>query len=130
MKECGICGYIKIESEFYAKNSAKDGLDHRCKECSKIARRESKLQKNFGITSVEYDLMFEDQGGKCFICEADSGYNGNKLSVDHDHNTGEIRGLLCHKCNFGIAHFNDDRKRLMNAMIYLDRKGTGMFIPE
>jgi fructose-1,6-bisphosphatase len=56
------------------------------------------LKRNFGITLAEYDQMLEDQHGICAIC---GGVNpdGKRLAVDHDHETGKVRGLLCTSCN-------------------------------
>lgn len=57
-----------------------------------------KLQTRFGMTLEEYDELFDGQGGVCAICGG-SNPDGRRLAVDHDHETGEIRGLLCYRCN-------------------------------
>ena len=57
--------------------------------------------KKYGITVVEYDAMFIRQGGSCAICEGPPG-SVKGFHVDHDHQTNEVRGLLCHTCNQGM----------------------------
>lgn len=70
-----------------------------------------------GITIADYDALFEEQNGVCAIC---GGTNNTKaLAIDHDHETGYIRGLLCDCCNLGIGHFRDNIELLRNAIRYL-----------
>jgi hypothetical protein len=68
--------------------------------------------------------MVEAQGGLCAICfkpEVRRKEDGTlrALAVDHDHVTGRIRKLLCHRCNLGLGHFDDDIMRLVSAVTYL-----------
>lgn len=66
--------------------------------------------------------MLAAQGGKCAICESTSpGGRWNKnFFVDHEHDSGRVRALLCHNCNAGIGHFFDDIERLRKAIAYLE----------
>lgn len=73
----------------------------------------------YGITAEEYATLHAVQGGVCAICRQECRRNGDQLSVDHDHETGAVRGLLCKSCNQGIAHFEDDVRRLYAAIAYL-----------
>jgi hypothetical protein len=70
--------------------------------------------------------MQKKQGGVCAICEKKETrkYKGKiiRLSIDHNHKTGEIRGLLCHGCNVGIGHFSDSIEFLLKAINYLRAK--------
>ncbi len=76
--------------------------------------------KKLGITEDEYEAMLELQGGTCAICPAEvSGTRGTVWPVDHDHKTGEPRGLLCHTCNQGLGLFKDDPALLARAIDYL-----------
>lgn len=72
----------------------------------------------YGITVELYDSMLAEQGGVCKICGRSNGKR--YMMVDHDHGTGQVRGLLCTNCNCGIGHFCEDRKRLLTAVDYLN----------
>ena len=84
-----------------------------------------KLQELYGITFDEYVSMLDKQGGVCAICKrqerARNKIDGvvRALAVDHDHETGRVRGLLCGSCNRGIAKLGDDPDRLRSAAAYL-----------
>ena len=75
------------------------------------------LKRRYGITFADYYRMLEEQGGGCAIC----GYRPKKrrLSVDHDHETGQIRGLLCVSCNRGLPWFSESPELLDRAAEYL-----------
>lgn len=82
-----------------------------------------RLRQNYGITLDEYAALFEKQKGLCKICaqpESDT-YRGKvkRLAVDHCHETGKIRGLLCQHCNTILGKANDDPDRLEAAAAYL-----------
>jgi hypothetical protein len=65
--------------------------------------------------------MFTAQNGCCAICETHAGKGGDKLCVDHDHATGQVRGLLCGRCNTGLGQFKDSVPNLTRAISYLKR---------
>ena len=67
--------------------------------------------------------MFEEQNGCCAICQKHQSKFSKALNVDHDHETGEIRSLLCENCNRGLGLFYENPKNLLNAIIYLARYG-------
>ena len=90
-----------------------------CKGKGKNIVRNSKYKKTFGITLEEYNEMFTKQNGCCSICGRHQSEFNKALSVDHNHETGEIRGLLCSKCNFGIGNFNDSIELIEKALLYL-----------
>lgn len=85
-------------------------------------RRADRLKSRFGITVEEYDALFVKQNGRCAICRTEPGEE-RRLAVDHDHRTGEVRGLLCMSCNTGIGHLRDDRAVIDAALAYLDASG-------
>ena len=83
--------------------------------------RNQQLLKSFGITVEQYDAMLEEQNGVCAICnKPQCSARNNHFAVDHDHDTGVIRGLLCDRCNRGIGLFGDDVTLLNNAIEYLN----------
>ena len=87
------------------------------KEKLKKTKYKSALLK-YGITLEDYNKMLSEQGGVCAICGKKE--KGNKrLAVDHDHDTGKIRGLLCGNCNIGLGSYNDDPATLIKAASYL-----------
>ncbi|MFD1044363.1 endonuclease VII domain-containing protein [Kibdelosporangium lantanae] len=73
----------------------------------------------YGITAGQYDELYALQGGVCAICRRATG-RGKRLAVDHDHATGEVRGLLCKPCNRDVlGHLRDDVTALQRAITYL-----------
>ena len=76
--------------------------------------------KRYGLSVEDYMDMTVEQQGLCAICGKECVRN-KKLCVDHNHDTGEVRELLCSKCNFGIGQFNDDPDLLKKAVRYLRR---------
>jgi hypothetical protein len=84
--------------------------------------RRTHLKRMYGITLEEYNVMSEKQDHKCVICGGTEMNNKNKvLCVDHNHTTGEIRGLLCGLCNSGLGKFKDNKQLLLNAIKYLEK---------
>ena len=106
--------YQENRSKVAAKN-----IEWRRSNPDKLAtqKRRYHLKHEFGITVEQYNEMFAKQTGLCAICGL--GPKSGTLVVDHNHGTGLIRGLLCHKCNVGMGHFNDDASLLGRAINYL-----------
>ena len=140
MKRCPVCKTWKPLDEFFNLKKSKDGKGYRCKKCDKEVRaisrskspktqegyRRRKIARDHGITMDDYDRMIKEQGGKCAICGTTNPHGEGSvatylkyLSIDHNHETGEIRGLLCNKCNRGIGLLQDDIIILQKAINYL-----------
>lgn len=102
----------------YAKQNAKRKTES---EATKRRRRCKELQKRYGITFDRYDEILEKQDNRCAICACQACPSGRSFAVDHDHDTGEVRGLLCKDCNIGLGMFKDDKERLRSAALYLER---------
>jgi hypothetical protein len=89
------------------------------------AQYRARIKRLYGLTLAEYDALVAEQCGLCAICgqpprwTTGMGTGEPKLHVDHDHETGEVRSLLCQKCNRGIGCFGDDQRLLMRALWYL-----------
>lgn len=75
--------------------------------------------KKYGITTQDYDILFDKQKGRCAICDTDDLGKFKYFCVDHCHDTGKVRGLLCHTCNRALGLFKDDLTRLQNAVKYI-----------
>ncbi len=94
----------------------------------KYGKREintKEIIRMYGLTRDQYDKMFEDQKSLCDICckpETRKNRSGDvaRLTVDHCHETNNVRALLCHSCNTGLGKFEDDVDRLFRAIAYLE----------
>jgi hypothetical protein len=87
--------------------------------------RANDYRKCYGITIADYDDMFKAQDGKCAICGTSKPHTRSDVrhfSIDHDHDTGQVRGLLCDQCNRGLGLLHDDIERLKSAIQYLSTK--------
>jgi hypothetical protein len=93
-------------------------------------RKNAFLKNRFGITLEDYLAMFQRQGGVCAVCGNHETCRDSRnptqiraLAVDHNHETGVVRGLLCHACNLGIGSLKDDPTLLAKAIAYLQGGG-------
>jgi len=77
------------------------------------------IRRQYGISLEEYYKLIEFQGGGCAICGRTQEPDGRRLSIDHDHTTGKVRGVLCYSCNKALGMFYDIPERLENAANYL-----------
>lgn len=125
-KVCPHCRKIKSPKQFYKDKSKKSGLSSWCKKCSlekdrlmsySEQMRIHHLKQSYGITLEQYDKMVEDQNGVCAIC-GNINSNGRRLSVDHNHNTGKVRALLCGGCNARLSVV-EDKNFIKKAKQYL-----------
>ncbi|WP_316176274.1 endonuclease VII domain-containing protein [Bradyrhizobium sp. SZCCHNRI1073] len=80
------------------------------------AYRKIKLKHRYGLSFEQYQKMFLDQDGKCAIC-----CDRTAVDVDHCHQSGKVRGLLCRSCNVGLGHFGDTIDGLRRAISYLQK---------
>lgn len=105
-------GTIKRPDKEYMRQYREANAEH-----LRQLHRESHLRRVYGISIEEYDEMYTRQSGKCKICHGK--FEGTP-NVDHDHATGEVRGLLCGKCNAGIGYFSENVTWLARAIEYLN----------
>lgn len=80
--------------------------------------------KRNGISEEQYQVMHQLQEGVCAICGRPEPVSGRRLAVDHDHQSGKIRDLLCSACNRGLGHFYDRPELLVSAANYLNTHRT------
>lgn len=145
---CSTCKEEKELNQFH--NSAKlhAGYRVKCKKCANLATRKSYIKHNqkqliksreyrssnpdagrnarfkykYGISLEEYNLILKAQDYKCAICPNKHTLK-SKLDVDHSHDTGKVRGLLCRRCNLAIGQFKDSMLLLESAIKYLENNG-------
>ena len=88
-----------------------------CKTCEKANQARQRV-KRYGITVDDYAEMLVSHENKCGICGREFSRSPH---IDHDHNTGKVRGLLCYPCNSGLGQFQDSPEILKKAVEYLER---------
>lgn len=153
-KVCRYCNTEKPLLEFYAHRGTADKRANKCKRCAQEYERQRRAKdhekyreylrewraanpdrqrqmmrnwrlKLYGLTSDDYIAMYEQQDGRCKICgQSGEAFGGRRLHIDHDHDTGKVRGLLCGLCNTGIGHLGDSPERLRIAASYLEEART------
>ena len=130
---CKDCGEIFTPSNAVFQDGYVLG---RCKECNRIFRRDQKralplekkkadhhkwhLKTTFGITPEQYNELVALQLGGCAICKKPCSYRDN-LSIDHDHESNQIRGLLCTNCNLIVGIVEKNEGLVIEAIEYLKR---------
>jgi len=147
-RECCRCGVVKPIAEFYSAAAEPTGFAHACKTCEKARkstqrkapeqrrretknrnewgrrnpakRRAARVRQKYGLTASAFAAMVAAHGGHCACCGGDP-HARFGLAVDHDHETGTVRALLCIKCNAGLGFFDDSPERLELAAAYLRR---------
>lgn len=121
-KVCIRCGEEKAEEEFRKKNDRPSQRFRRssyCHPCRALVHKEYQLRTTYGLSLREFEAMVEAQGGRCAICGNEPDYKRAYLCVDHDHETGRNRGLLCVRCNALIGNALEDSVILAIAAEYL-----------
>lgn len=104
----------KRQRELRRKRQATESLEEKEQRIAKT--KEKDWKHHYGLTREKYDELFQLQGGACAICKLET-----ELNVDHDHTTGDVRGLLCQKCNHAIGLLRESPKIILNAYDYLDK---------
>ena len=137
-KICSKCKTEKPLKAFSKCKPRKDGFHDKCKACNKVDndksnpvhnpknadyRRERDLRIKYDMTVEDYNEMLQAQDGVCAICFHVNA-NGDRLAVDHCHDSLENRGLLCRSCNGGIGYFKEDVVYLASAIEYLNNVGA------
>ena len=138
-KVCSKCQRWAPLADYAKRARAHDGLNYRCKECERryalehqeerrtydAARKERRhalhVERTYGLPGGEYGRLLTAQGGVCAICGGSALREGHSLSVDHDHETNGVRGLLCSNCNQGLGLLGDSPQRLRAAADYLEK---------
>jgi hypothetical protein len=132
---CNKCGKDKSIHDFCIDKTRPSGHSKPCKSCHtedgrkykkdnplKVKQyfRNNHLAKTYGVSTDWYKLKIESQNNLCAICKRSESAYGN-LCVDHDHNTGKVRDLLCNRCNSAIGFLDEDILRFEAAIEYLKK---------
>lgn len=117
VKRCAKCLLPKPIGEFKPNDRGYKGHNPYCASCKRDIEYRQELRRNYGLTTEEYKAMLHKQQGCCAICHKPD--PERRLSVDHDHTTGKVRGLLCCACNRAIGSLNDDPALCLAASEYL-----------
>lgn len=139
-KMCSVCKQDLPYENFHNSVKSKDGKSYRCKTCDYSAQKKYKKERylefregrrkiqrkhRYGLTEEQFVEMLEGQQGLCACCGKilEDGWTRqhkhNKLVVDHDHQTGFVRGLICTMCNKGLGLLGDSVEGLEKAIKYL-----------
>lgn len=147
IKTCKRCNTTKPVDDFYKNYVSKAGVQYytsHCKACGKSQHREKwdsmsaedrrkwnakqnankeyhknyRLSSKYGLTLEQFNNMYKEQNGQCAICS--TAVPDNKICVDHNHNTGRVRHLLCHNCNVILGHAFEDPSILIKCAEYLN----------
>ena len=132
-KTCSTCGIEQPIANFYHDK-------RQCKSCLRDHQRRYRaerpdyhharnLRQRYGICADEYQTILANQNNACPICEVEIpdtiGYKEKRVSVvDHNHETGEVRGILCLKCNLVLGHARENTDILYKAIVYLSERGA------
>jgi len=112
--------YVEKNRETINKKKKKKSLEPK----EKLKKAEYKLKTRYGITLSDYDRMLDKQDGCCAICMTTNPKSHGRFIVDHNHDTGEVRGLLCTSCNGALGKFSDSILVLKSAIKYLSERGS------
>lgn len=134
-RKCSECDRFKILSQYGPAKWCYRGKRKTCIPCSNkkqnIAKKEyikknpdyktaNCLRHKYGITVLQYELLKVGQNNRCAICNRRESSKKLVLSVDHCHKSGDVRGLLCHRCNTGIGFLRENIETLKSAIKYLE----------
>lgn len=144
-KVCCRCRVEKSSLDFYRHRKDPDRLHHICKRCSieqsksvyrkrkdiildrnKVQRQRDPSRKRhqrwkfkFGLSPDDYNKMLREQNYCCAACGYRPTSTDRVLGVDHDHETGQIRALLCNGCNLALGHLKEDAERCLRLATYI-----------
>lgn len=113
-KSCTKCGRRRKIQDFGRDNKSADGFQSWCKHC----KHEAGAKTRYGLSREDYLTLHETSGG-CEICRQKP--RSRRLAIDHCHDSGKVRGLLCDACNLGLGKFEDSPELLRRAADYLER---------
>jgi hypothetical protein len=140
-KTCCVCSARKPFTEFFNFKNKSDGKSYRCKDCDTEARKKwsdtnpekahlsnrgRNLKHKYGVNLEWYEDQFKKQNYSCAICESKTNKTSGdrefwNFSVDHCHDSGKVRGILCNNCNRALGLLQDSAELLQRAKNYLEK---------
>lgn len=135
--KCSKCGDPKAPEQFFVRSDRPRGRSSKCKACTgnstiqvrewrtknpeaAAANRQRSRVKVYDMSIEEYNALLYKQGHACAICRKTEPGGKGRWHIDHSHQTGKVRGLLCAMCNVGLGNFYDDAALLGGAIKYLE----------
>lgn len=119
---CSVCGAVEIVLRDSKLNYWRCGVENRQRDTKYSTKfgyfRMERLKLSHVFSINDFEKLLDDQKGVCAICGKK---HKKRLSVDHDHKTGKVRGLLCAKCNLALGYFYDNINNLKSAIRYLQK---------
>lgn len=140
---CKKCSQDKPASEFYKESGNSRGYRYSCKSCEAsrfisyiskpgIREKRNKTRRSwnrsvsYNFPPELYDSRLQEQGNVCAICGTDKPGGRGEFHADHNHETSQPRGVLCHNCNVALGNFQDNPEILKAALVYLERWNSGV----
>lgn len=121
-KQCKRC-YQDVQNKSpYQQDKEKKAKRHKIwreERGGKLKKKDKDLQYKFGITLEDYNRMKSEQNDRCYLCDKHQSQVKLQFAVDHCHETGVVRKLLCSNCNTGLGQFKDNIEVLTKAIEYL-----------
>lgn len=133
LRTCTKCGTTEPHTEFYKDRGV-------CRPCTRAQQRAYRsrrpdfhrnhnLKQRYGITIEDFESIISQQNFACAICEVEISHaldykSGKSVAVDHNHETGEVRGILCSKCNLILGHARESTDILYRSILYLSERGS------
>ncbi|MBO8190400.1 endonuclease VII domain-containing protein [Streptomyces oryzae] len=114
-KRCPQCKEVKPHSAWERNKATSDGWASYCRECRVERNRESYFRRKYGMTVDQRKALLDEQFGICPICLKPAPEH-----VDHDHETGRVRGVLCFSCNAALGQFRDRPDVMRRAAAYVE----------
>lgn len=137
-KLCTKCGVVQPLTSFAKSPKRKDGLDGHCKSCKsayharyrytpqgKLTQKKAAFRYLYDLSLTDWERLFNNQNRQCAICRCDEP-RGGRWTVDHDHVTDKVRGILCNNCNLVCGLADDNEDICLNAAAYLHPSPRGL----
>ena len=117
-KWCSACGDVKNLADFYGATSKRHLVHNMCVMCVSASNR----SRRYGVGPQEYEYMLQDQEHACKICrDPFDAVDVRQVHIDHCHDTGKVRGVLCSNCNKGLGCFRDNPSFLREAALHVEQ---------